>query len=608
MAFINGDPFVSGSLLSFQQALRMMVNFRGATVPSNLQDGALWSDSDDDKLWHQGAALDEVFTEKTTLTWENLLSNSGFGVWSQSDTAKGLASLLYDAGSKGAGTAPSVGDAAVGGTSGATGKVISYTIATGTWDAGNATGVFTLGACSGRFHDDETVTFAGVETCVVNQPNSAAGVDLVQNGEFSVDTDPPPGWTAVTATLTTEAGGQVGNCMQVASSGAALGKAYQDRTTVIGKIYKLSLYFKKGTSDSGKFMIGTTADEDSIYDSGDLSDAAWTAKTATFEATATTTRITMQTTDATITENSLFDEISCYEITPCCTAADHETFDEWYKDTTLDLYRQHDDGGTLTKDGSFYALKAVPTVINDYLVWDLSKTGQPDFLRRVDGRTIAVGCWAKTSTASHFRIALDHNGTDFYSSYHTGGGDWEWLEISGITVSISEFNIMLQFKATPAVNGNTIVYISQPMLVLGSHIGEGNYAPKQDEWIYGEKFIASNKYDNTTSLSDVAYAVLNLEADSDGKIPKGIKAVMLHVEALDSGSAAVTDLHVHCRKDSTASRFFTLCFGGKLNNAEDHEGGIQPCNSDGDIEVELEASGVGTLSITRFRFLGVQLN
>ena len=138
--------------------------------------------------------------------------------------------------------------------------------------------------------------------------NALAGHEttLVSNGTFDSTTT---GWTAVTATLTSSGSGQAGNCLRVASNSAALGKAYQDITTVVGHIYKLTLYFKKGTSDTGKFMIGITTDEDSIYDSGDLSDASWTQKETYFKATATTTRITLQTTDATDTEYSEFDTV-----------------------------------------------------------------------------------------------------------------------------------------------------------------------------------------------------------------------------------------------------------------------------------------------------------
>ncbi len=131
--------------------------------------------------------------------------------------------------------------------------------------------------------------------------------NLVSNGDFTSNTT---GWTAVDATLSSASGGQSGNCLKVAESGGANpGKAYQDVTTKVGHKYNLSVYFKKGDADNGKIMIGTTADEDAIWDSGDLADADWTNHTFTFEATATTTRITLQTNDATNGEFSYFDTV-----------------------------------------------------------------------------------------------------------------------------------------------------------------------------------------------------------------------------------------------------------------------------------------------------------
>lgn len=146
--------------------------------------------------------------------------------------------------------------------------------------------------------------------------NLLLGIDstLLTNGGFGSDTT---GWTAVDATLSSVAGGQSGNCLQIAETGGVNpGKAYQDITTKVGHRYLLTVYFKKGTSDDGKVMIGTTADEDAIWDSGNLTDAAWTlvsgngAGTAgliSFTATATTTRITFQSNDVTVGETSLFD-------------------------------------------------------------------------------------------------------------------------------------------------------------------------------------------------------------------------------------------------------------------------------------------------------------
>lgn len=156
--------------------------------------------------------------------------------------------------------------------------------------------------------------------------NTMAGINttLVTNGVFLTDTDPPASWTAVTATLTSEGAAQGGSgyCMRVSETGsAAAGEAYQDITTKVGHFYKLDAYFKKGTADSGRILIGTTGDNDAIFASPALSDAAWALKTYLFVATATTTRITFESTDATAGEYSDFDTISLANIDGSIQAA-----------------------------------------------------------------------------------------------------------------------------------------------------------------------------------------------------------------------------------------------------------------------------------------------
>ena len=132
------------------------------------------------------------------------------------------------------------------------------------------------------------------------------------NPTFDDDTT---GWTAQDATLASVASGQSENALEITETGSANpGIAYQDFTTVIGRIYELSVYFKKGTSATGSIEIGTTGDPDSIHASGALSDADWTLYQIQFRATATTTRVSLITDDATAGETSLFDECVLNEV------------------------------------------------------------------------------------------------------------------------------------------------------------------------------------------------------------------------------------------------------------------------------------------------------
>jgi len=65
MAYSDGDDFVNGAILSYQQANRMKNNFRGAAAPANIQPGMLFSGNVDDRLYHMGAAAVEEVLQLT---------------------------------------------------------------------------------------------------------------------------------------------------------------------------------------------------------------------------------------------------------------------------------------------------------------------------------------------------------------------------------------------------------------------------------------------------------------------------------------------------------------------------------------------------------------
>lgn len=46
---------------------------------------------------------------------------------------------------------------------------------------------------------------------------------------------------------------------------------------------------------------------------------------------------------------------------------------------------------------------------------------------KAEGRKVVVGCWIKTSIASHARLVISDGATETNSSYHTGGGSGEFL-------------------------------------------------------------------------------------------------------------------------------------------------------------------------------------
>ena len=136
------------------------------------------------------------------------------------------------------------------------------------------------------------------------------GSDLVTNGGFPSDTS---GWSAVFSVLTSIVGGESGNSLEIATTGAGTGSALQDVTVVVGKYYILTLYFKKGTGVGG-FQVGHEFDPGIYGGEPNLTDAGWTQYTVEFIAATTKLKIQLQCQPGSPGDTSLFDTISLFEL------------------------------------------------------------------------------------------------------------------------------------------------------------------------------------------------------------------------------------------------------------------------------------------------------
>ena len=113
----------------------------------------------------------------------------------------------------------------------------------------------------------------------------ATGDNLVTNGSFTDDIDPPPGWTAVDgAILTTEAGGQAGNCMMITEGGDVNPHTVQTIPVTAGKSYKFSTYIKQGTESSYTIWIYDVENATMIWSAAAEAGADWTQIITFFEA------------------------------------------------------------------------------------------------------------------------------------------------------------------------------------------------------------------------------------------------------------------------------------------------------------------------------------
>jgi hypothetical protein len=140
---------------------------------------------------------------------------------------------------------------------------------------------------------------------------SVLGAEILTNPSFDANTT---GWTAQQSTLSSVAGGQTNNCLQVANAVEAYSYAWLSFTTTPGSRYVLTIYHKNGIG-GGSIKIGTSQGASNIYSSGGLSDANWALKTVLFTATGTTTYLALQNDWTTIGRTTLWDTASIKLVT-----------------------------------------------------------------------------------------------------------------------------------------------------------------------------------------------------------------------------------------------------------------------------------------------------
>jgi hypothetical protein len=448
-----------------------------------------------------------------------------------------------------------------------------------------------------------TVTATATGAAPVTDGDNAAltaGGTLVTNGGVDSDT---ASWSESGATLASVAGGKTGNCLEMTWVAGAESGAYQSISSGLtsGKLYQLSAYVKSGTAGAVSFSI-------SVGNSGTqtvtgTTSGSWVRYTYMWEYPGsgdTTIRLYQKSSAAGTT---LFDSITLHEITPGCIAADTVGPDGWWKyNTGAKVWREHT--GTNTKYGSFYALKMLSDASNDGLIWPSSALRtDPHHLERFRNRQTTFGAWVKTSTASNARLGFYDGSTTTYSGYHSGGGSWEWLEVTYTFPTNSTYANVSLFQTQTT----STAYFSQPMLVFGPSIGQGNYSAPPGEIVWTDTTIVLTSLDGVAGFSDVSATTLNLEADSSGRIPKGAKATYV-ISSINDSLSSASNAYLYLSADATQGyQYWTTC-AGVPDDRPSRAMGWQRCDSNGDWRYTIDASGSATFDITLMRILGVQVN
>ena len=315
-----------------------------------------------------------------------------------------------------------------------------------------------------------------------------------------------------TATLDT---GKTGNGIKLVPALSIVATISQAVTVTAGHTYMFSGYAYSSSGSGGCLLrVGTSVGNGSLYTSDNITSASMVQSgVGVFTAAGTTVYITIYNI-ALSTSGMAADSIVLYDMTamiPMCVAADTKAPDFWTKTSGLLLSRET--SGANTKAGSYYALYAYSANNAGYKVtYNGSNTTNAEWIQRFAERAITFGAWVKSATASAVRLELYDGSTATYSSYHSGGGNYEWLEVSATMAAVpTEITVTINFTQA------CYAYISQPDLVFGSSIGSGNYVPMQNEVLFTEATIALPMLlsSSTMYLRELTFY----------KIPAGIKAV-----------------------------------------------------------------------------------
>ncbi len=239
------------------------------------------------------------------------------------------------------------------------------------------------------------------------------------------------------------------------------------------------------TDDSGDGVSGTEI-EKSVFDDikAAIEDQVWTTNNTTVKPkTITDEVIAARGNEASLdarlsgvidddgnllTPASLVTETILQEAIGLTNLAKNDTFIIWPAgDTSAPAYFTNS-GSTLARCGnglSDTTRKVGPFCVSltnaGTMYQEVLDSGVWSVADQFEGLEVSLGCWVKSSIASHARIQITDSATTTSSSYHTGGGSWEWLTVTH-TVSASASYLRFQFN----VASNGTAYFSGPNFVL----------------------------------------------------------------------------------------------------------------------------------------------
>ena len=375
----------------------------------------------------------------------------------------------------------------------------------------------------------------------VNDGNTAK-VNLIQNSEFLCWSQGTPyalstpytdlfaadvdGWTASGGTASHHASGH----LQFAA-GAQWNYVYYDVSGLtVGKLYRLSKLCKVYCALSSKDVwvgLMTTAGAWHHYRVVTTVGASWVYpdEDIYFKAEETSIRISFQA--ATDTTVFLVDDVYFEEVVPAIASGTNQAPDRWVKSGTTITQLRRERGADYGING-MYCMVATPSSTANERV-DYPRTAgaygesfDEHWLQTVRGRRMCWAGWIIADVANQVCLSITDSGDVYKSAYHSGSGEPEWLEVTHqVSAACTEMYASLLLESTDT---DPVVW-SQPMLVMGDFIGEGNYQPIRCEYIYlTAQILGVNVQEDEASGATIIY---NIEEVTEGRIAASVRLAHL---------------------------------------------------------------------------------
>jgi len=242
-----------------------------------------------------------------------------------------------------------------------------------------------------------------------------------------------------------------------------------------------------------------------------------------------------------------------YEAAPGYTTvpgANGDACDEWSKSLSLSVWRMPASavGGGLSS-GSPWAIAAYKRTTDEEIIyWEKMKDKEPGYVYKVAGRKVTFGAVVYPAQANKIRLSIYDGVTTTYSSYAPLANTKQWLEVS---TTIGNFNSIDRIRVAFHFEGSVgdLSYITAPMLVLGSYIGEFNYQSIPGEIVRCKTHITPvTYYGATVGAGDNRF--IRICDETNGAVPRGAIGVVAAFEGTAGSAGSQSTLCLY--RNSTA--------------------------------------------------------